>query len=372
MKDVDFDELDRAVNSLMGGNDSQPQSSGGASPVVSSDNSGSGFVNDNSNIESVNSVERLNRAPLRSAAVHSPHPTASTRGRYMDMVRPGNVIPRPGRDTIREEVSEVLPDVNPQPSVETINLTESNIDNVAQNENSGSDGSAFENPSNIAQEGAAGELSEDNTDSTSEDKATSESLSSPFLENAVVQKRPLGRPQEPLVAQETDSLSSNLTPSNSDSATTDSSRVGTPPLEKYSLAPKPQGETEVQLPEQPLPAELGSELLSIESNSENSFKETGIAELSSSTSSTFTESTPSAPSDKPKSPITLGSIAQQYKVNSKPSADEPTGVLYNEDAIQAGVKPVKSKSSLVTILLIVGIILLGIVGGVVVYYLGIL
>lgn len=158
---------------------------------------------------------------------------------------------------------------------------------------------------------------------------------SPFVPNVQLEKRPLGNPQ--LESEEASVESS------SDSLTVDN----------------PEDQLPAQAEAQ-LPAELQSDLMSIES---------GVATETAAESPDLSVPTGQVEAEAPTQPMRAEptSIPQQY-ATSKPASDAAEGDVFSADTYQQPLShPGKSKSGWWTVLLIVLLIILGIAGGALVY-----
>lgn len=358
MKDIDFDELDRAVSSLM--ND-VPKTE----PVKNDDTK---TLTLNSDVDSqVGSAQKPADAasdtaaapadetitPPRSKSVSSPSPVApaARRGRFMDMVRqpagetrtpmPASAVSRHGatlqpigspRQTvvgnpIRPAVSAPKNQDAPTPSEVPAPVT---VSQPAPEAAVAAETEVIE--STMSVEASSTQPSSDQTP-----------LSSPFLADAKVEKRPLGRPLDV-----TDM--SNI-PQNEDSSFDIEPSTTPVGKEGYSRSSDP----DAQLPEQPLPAELDSKLLNIE---------TSPADLP-------TESRAASSPVPPAKPLSATSIPQQYKIQPKAADANSTGTIYDTASYhQPLAHPAKKKPGWLWVVAIIVILLLGAAGGAVAYYMG--
>lgn len=180
----------------------------------------------------------------------------------------------------------------------------------------------------------------------------------PFLPDAKVEKRPLGRPVEAPVTPAVPEATLSFGPAEPMSGTQDMTTAEVAPEENE----------DAQLPGQPLPAELGSELLSIETSTDMLTDSPAILPNKSGGSASHSLHIPG---------VNRGGVAtsipQQYKTQPKEENSDPelAGAIYDTASYhQPLVHPVKKKPGWVWVLAIIGILLLGVAGGAAVYYFG--
>lgn len=363
MKDIDFDELDRAVSSLM--NDvpkSEPVKDDSVKTLTLNTEDQSDGVTEP--VQPVVASSEVDDKPVSgSDAAAPPHRTepapsqapatpAARRGRFMDMVRqPAREVRKPMPSTSISRHGATLQPVTPQRPAVVGNPVRSDI--APRNEVP----SAPEEPIVSAQstnESVSREVSEPSTPSvTSEPSFTPPAgeqspLVSPFLPDAKVEKRPLGRPVDT-------SVSSSFSASSSE----------------ISMAPASNASDEIssdpdaQLPEQPLPAELDSKLLNIETSAADTPAE------SLNTPAEPVQLAPRPASSSATKPLAATSIPQQYKVQPKVADAGSTGTIYDTASYhQPLAHPPKKKPGWLWVVAIILILLLGAAGGAVAYYLG--
>lgn len=289
MKDIDFDELDRAVNSLI-------NPDGTATPADSNSSSASIPV-----------------VSLETPASPTP-PLAERRssGRFMDVVHPssdmrGSVAPRPTQPGSPQQ----------QPVVQTEPQQESTI-----------------SMSDPIDEGASA-LAEAEPDDSNEP------LESPFLADAKVEKRPLG-------------AFSNEVHDSSPSMSTPNPAITEPDLESLSLDSPIEVTTKSSNQPidsgTPLPAELQTDVLSIEANEDSVV--------------TKAEEPASMPDTTPIGPT---SITPQY--TQQPSTgDKPAGNIFATEAYKKPQVVKGKKSGLFIILWIFLLLVVGAGIGAAVYF----
>ncbi len=357
MTELDFEELDKAVAGLMSNVDTNKRNTALDDPedkVVTL-----GSVSDESPATPATSPAPSSPvtepvAPV-SSPVADPAPSAPTttplaakrRGQFMDMIHPSSDMKSTPRQPSRQGVtiappSTPLPQVSaPAPLVMSDPVPTAPIVESAEPE--------IEVPEPVAEptpEPIAADISLD----TAADDSVAEPLSSPFLPDAKPEKRPLG----------------GLAPSEL-SAPVDESAIPTPPpAEPDSLHDS-------------LPAELHTDVLSVESNDLSNHTEepevasetvtTGevpapVIENVSEPAAVVEEQAP-MPDVVPAETTTVpagGSIAQQY-TESPSTGDQTNGSIYDTAAYHqpiTAVAPVKKKSSpLKWILIALGLIVLG-------------
>lgn len=373
MKDIDFDELDRAVNSLM---NSVPKDDDGDDGVNDTPNSPAGGAlqtavpaqNDISQDMPDDEIQLAPPAELMivdepevAEAKAEPAPSvpaspAATslppvrRGKFMDMVRsPARDAEKTAPSTMPSRhaptLQPITPQTRPAPTVAAPSPASAVPANSWQVEES-------------LQKELEATLAPSSPTSLSTPEVGPPVL--PFLPDAKVEKRPLGRPVEPQLATSTSDVpqsSSPLAPVDLTASTQDDTDTG-------------EAEVDAQLPGQPLPAELGSELLSIETSTDMLPPETPVSTM---------PPQPLEPAPSPSAhipgvarPSAATSIPQQYTVQPKETTDqEPGGAIYDAATYhQPLVHLAKKKPGWVWVVAIIVILLLGITGGAAVYYFG--
>lgn len=331
MKDIDFDELDKAVNSLMASTPARVESDSAATAVTP--------------VQSAPAAVPV-QLPVTEPAVQSPVPTVARpaapaikrSGRFMDMVStPSDTRQaRPAPVASREGLS-----ITPRPSDETAKPVESVVEAPAQNETIVPDPIEFsqnytdDQPVEVPAEPVATEAQADATSLPSE---------SPFIADAKVEKRPLnaGTPEPELP-----DLSVDFSAALSDT-----------PVEIVDELPEENGKDEP--PITPQVAELSSDLVAIESA--ETFETTQAVETTDAASAVAT----------PAVPLGAASIPQQY--TQKPSTgDQSHAAIYDASQYPEPVShPAKTKSGwlwIVWVLLLLGV---GAGGAVLLYNLGII
>lgn len=363
MKDLDFDELDRAVNTLMG------NVTATAEPAKLDDTKTltitSTLTDDRPPVLPVGEAKvpaepstgtratpvGVIRPPLTSSR---PAPLAARRGgRFMDVVpssaakknttsygvsRQGlSVTPMTGADEVKSAPAPILPD----DTIDTL-----------PNE---SDAGAWPDPLDFNQSASASNDGLTVNESASiESNDTAEPLNSPFLTDAKVEKRPLGTPAPELYANP-----------QSEPETADLS---------VDVAEVTE-ETSAQVPSLILPEELQGDLMAIES---------GVSEAPSVTTTPRDASVlVDAPKEESKTetpkasvatsvqaaaaPMGTGSIPQQYR--EEPSTgDQTTGSIYDTASYHQPLDhPAKKKTGWLWVLWVIILLILGAGGGALAY-----
>ncbi|HEV7952347.1 MAG TPA: hypothetical protein VGO98_03145 [Candidatus Saccharimonadales bacterium] len=409
MSDIDFDELDKAVNTLMG---DVPKVAPLKSDDIKTLTINSTIADDSrpsldkldSTLAAVNGVA-AKPADKTSAAPVSRIPTVplATRrgGRFMDVVRPSSAMTSGIKTTASRQGVTIHPTAN-QPAQATDDQSGDvrSVDGfVSQSKNSltasfddnaladaervavkndwpdpletsgyGSDAdttdsqSGAEYPDEVTVEGGADNTIQESTASAATDYEETSPMSSPFITDAKVDKRPLGG--------------------------TPVEVPGRAPVLGVLAAEDAHG-TDVahQLPATPdpievhLPPELQSDLMAIETDVDAATPDTATTEpapVKSTQQSTSTESI-NSPVARPVAvaaevivPTGPTSIPQQY--HEEPStSDEPGGSIYDMDSYHQPVAhPAKTKSGWLWVMWILLLLVVGGGGAVALYFIGVI
>lgn len=366
MKDIDFDELDRAVSSLMGtvpkdGSSApakddkketaaQNNPSSGGTPASDLATGGDGSDSPEA-LAAPAADNQETKAPDTDSQRQPKTAPAARRGRYMDVVRP--TAKSMHKSASSPAVSRQAPTIQP--------IDTPGADAPAASEPASAAPQPNEEimPSAAPANGSADQPADDTKNAETETPDDFTPLSSPFLPGAKVEKRPLGRPAGSAPSADTAGMEEiEQLPTMSD------------------LSDFPS-DKDAQLPEQPLPAELDSELLSIETSTEYLPPEAQasapdpapdpdpapVAEEKAPTPAPV----PSETAPEPPRATAVTSIPQQYKVKPSKTDDEsPASAIYDAQPLS---HPAEKKSGWLWVVAIIGIILLGVAGGVAVYYL---
>lgn len=358
MKELDFDELDKAVNSLMGDTPQtdEPATNGpnvtatAPSPVEpSSEGSEITPPADNTSIEEVTSPAL-------------PSPASRRGGRFMDVVHPSSDMKTTGMGASSREGVSITPlsadipstpsseENTPAPAEEATTPTEGAVESQAPSE--------WPDPIAMHEEKQADEIEEPAPDISSPAPQTS-----PFLTDAKVEKRPLGGGQalDQAIAKELGKADTEQSTGDIPAVASqpDSLPAQETPAEAPTQEPSPQLLT---TPEEkaPLPAELDSDLVAIEA---------GGATTSDN------QPTPAVPEPTVTSPAPViggGSIQQQYTEQPSTGDDSHAAIYDTEAAQQPLLHPPKKKTGWLVTIWIVLIIILGVGVGATIWYFGLI
>lgn len=323
MKDLDFDELDRAVNSLIGGGEPVEIT---PEPVLV-----------------VPTTIPMTEAPSQPAVTLTPvQPLAARRstGRFMDVVHPSSDMRSSAPVATVAPVSRTAPTIMPvaPTPVSNASVTSNIPPEPAKAEwpdpldfNGFTPGIAptpVTSPTPEDEDSDIAKIADDITASLGKEQAPP--LESPFIADAKVEKRPLGA---------FSAEASPAAPTVIDSATSSPALL----VELPSLEQKDDSDDHPIEKDVPLPAELQNDLLSIEAN-ENPV---------SLPEAVFTPPAPST--DVPAVPA---SIQQQY--TEKPSTgDQPVPTMFAAEAYKKPTAHAKKHSSWFILLWIALLIIVG-------------
>ena len=354
MKDLDFDELDRAVNSLIGGDQGQTDNAKEDTGLSATASVSDVPALDSTSTASVPDVDTLSQQPLA---------TRRSSGRFMDVVHPSSDMrssfmpPRPSTSegvTIQPDTSSiveepVMPTQTPVPS----NFEEPTTPEPVKTEwpdpidfNKVYDQSSAEESVKTKVDEAPLMLEADLPAPVTDDVMPP--LESPFIPDAKVEKRPLGAFTDEPVAPAVDTASTETPASEPDIDLS------------TNVEDTPSNET-------PMPAELQNDLLSIESNEDT-------AEVPTPEQPKILEPTPtlalppqSAQSSSAEAMAPIA-ITQQY-VEQPSTGDKPAGSIFDVDNLHKPIAhPKKKKSGWLMIVWIVLLIIFGIGAGVAFYF----
>lgn len=342
MKDLDFDEIDRAVNS------------------VSTNKSTSDDVTE---------------TPVKSADSLAPEPTRPPQalagrrssGHFMDVVHPSSDMRRtplkmPERTPIQKPVATdtgapMAPvTAAPSPESDNVPLKPTSPDNnwpdpIEYNESKTNQTDSVDNTKANPNQNEDADIDRISEDITKElGGKIDETLETPFISGTKVEKRPLG------------AFSTDKSPQDVEQAAQNES---TDTISTEEVTEQPAADTS-------LPDELQDDLLKIESNGDLGNAPTEPVNPVEASKDTSTDvnaaatTTSEVPVAKPQ-PAVATSITQQYK--EQPSTgDQNNGAIYDTDAYhKALVRPVNKKSGWMWVLWIVVLLAVGVGVGVVVY-----
>lgn len=339
MKDIDFDELDRAVNSLMAGGQAGEDQDKKDEPAVE--------IGGGRTAEEAPAMHREEVAPKPEPSAEPAKPRTRAEspvrktGRFMDIVH---------RPTDRRTARTLTPpstrpsryqDVDFSPVAESLAESESAISSPEADESLSTSGAAssMPDPIDFANSLNSGEGAGDGASQSSADQSYS-----PFVPEVKVSKRPLGG-------------SSTIDPS-----------AGA--AESLSAKRELKPDVHSQLPAEPaeqLPAELHDDLIAIESGAAMAADEDADRTRSPEAQIDSISSEMPASSSGTLRPG-MESIPRQYSTAPTVSDSEADGDIFNTEAFRAPLShPAKQKSGWLTVVLIVLLIILGVGIGVLVY-----
>ena len=337
MKDLDFDELDRAVNSLI---TSTPASTNNVdTPKETTLDLGNGSYNQ---IPATPPTISQPIAPVPTFDPLSPAVERPSTGRFMDVVHPSsNMRPNlvmPERNLNLNQTPDLKPIAVPYSApISIVPPTVSSMPTPMSNN--------WANPSQPTNEADEDDdIDQIGNDITSAmEQNANVPLDSPFIAGTKVDKRPLGafsNDQQPAEPQDKvhDTSTNNNNPS--------------------------------------LPAELQDDLLLIESNStaqpDEESDEKPVVESLLVTPVVpvvpVVPILPIAPVTIDTKPVTATSITQQYKEQPN-SGDQKTGAIYDTNSYHKALTPTKKKSGWLWVLWIVLLLVIGAGSGAAVYFL---
>jgi len=329
MKDLDFDEIDQAVNSIKSGIPAANNDTGTSTPPVNS---------------------------VQSTVSVGPSPTVVGRrssGQFMDVVHPSSDMRKtslmmPNRAT-NQNTADSNPPVTPIAPAPLASPDRDSVSSIPASSDIGMpDPIDYRKPSSNVTESRKDTNPDQNEDADidriSDDitnelsQKSDESPDSPFISGTKVEKRPLG------------------------AFSTESTDQTTEPEDKKDSTDKDKANTEVKPtgPDAPLPEELQDDLLLIESGNSSTNSDTPI------TKDSYKDTVKASAAES--QPIGPSSITQQYK--EQPSTgDQSTGAIYDTDAYhKALARPSKKKSGWLWVLWITILLVVGAGAGAAVYF----
>lgn len=336
MTELDFDELDKAVNDLMASTSSSPGQDSGSSVTQPTESTPAPAVKSSTEPE-VTKTEATSVAANSSPApsLVAPAPPVASRGRYMDVIRPSaaTASPSASSSTSREGVQinppaagaeETAKELAPQP--------ESVVADQVESSNDSSSDISIDTPAETPAE------------TEPVDGAAEEPIASPFLPDAQVEKRPLGAP----VAADSETISEANSVTEPSTANADDS----------SVEQTPEGETSDlgnSSPIDSLPEELHEDIRAVEADN---------------THSKYDENDTVAAPEPAVQPEVVSEIPQQY--TEQPSTgDQTNGAIYdtaNYHQALTGTTVKKKPSALKWILWVAILLVVGATGGAAWFY----
>ncbi len=373
MKDLDFDELDKAVNSLMAGVPKTP-----SAPSETPENTVEIPSTISDSAPPAPKIPVSPPAPARSSSL--PVPATRRGGRFMDVVHPSSAMKKPESPRVVSRQGVTLEPTSPNPIEEVpsaptlpdpVTISSTSGDTKVP-EKSATQENEWPDPLDMANFGKEDEKQEQKPETKpSEPKRELDELTveaplvSPFLPDTKVEKRPLGA-----------NVTETPDAKEEDKDTTEGA-VSLPATENDDQLPATAEDVKPLLPE-----EFHSELVAIESDTTNSDADKESAAESEKTDTPWVapqeeskSEEPSVPESKPQekkpaAPVGSPSIPQQYR--EEPSTgDQKNGAIYDTDNYhQPLAHPAKQKSGWMWIVWILVILLVGAGGGAAAYFLG--
>jgi len=355
MKDLDFDELDKAVNSLIA---STPGGAGG------SDNTSSPVPERTLSLDPI-STQQSAGSSLPTTPISIPTATVDRpgTGRFMDVVHPSSnmrtSLVMPERNSNPTPVAS-MPKVTPP--ISDFNMSANTNEPVipaATNSNWASPTPPDVSINKDEDDEDINQLGNDIAKSLGQ--TSDDSSESPFLSYTKVEKRPLGAFSDELAT-----IPPNTQPMIPE--------VAQPPM----VQPVDMDNLSIVGTDTPLPAELHSDLLSLESDSTTQPEKAAVNDMpvveKPQPSMQMSPTPMSAPATNPitTSPAVMtpvsASISQQYK--EQPSTgDQNSGAIYDTNAYHKPMaKPVKKKSGWMWVLWIAILLIVGAGAGAAVYF----
>lgn len=367
MKDLDFDELDKAVSSLMAGVPKTPDPSSEAEKTVTIPSSGEtppapaaspSSISVNPTVSIMQPTKPFTPKPL-SAPRPSTVPASRRAGRFMDVVRPAAPGSKQGAPVKVSRQGVALEPVssNATPSLAEEVSPPSAIDTSEKSTNAPRgdwpdplDMAGFSETQPLEPEG--NDKKPDSAEQEPVETVTQSDtpLTSPFLPDTKVEKRPLG-------------------------ANAIANAGVTEPYEELKPTDQPPEAHDEQLPatledtKPILPEELHSDLVAIESDTTSSNEEgvdkPEVSKAWKPSEEPKAEAVAAEPS-KPSIPI---SIPQQYKEEVS-TGEKESGAIYDTDSYHKPLAhPTKQKSGWMWVIWIVLILIVGAGGGAALYFL---
>lgn len=385
MKELDFDELDRAVSSLM--SDTAATTSPDSSEVPKEktlDIPSSAPATPPASFDTLQPsvVKKAIEQPVDDdkVAVNTAPAIRRSSGRFMDVVHPSSDMKQPTQSTPQKPSSRQGVTISPIPSplVVPSKLPEIVADETPKAAESTHDSeSDWPDPLDISKPAEDDAHFDDlPADVVPEDKAP---LTSPFLSDAKVEKRPLGG-AVPAVQEVSEVPETKVEPSLETESVSQEQHIVAD-----GASPESQNVSNPIDFAAPLPEELQQDLVAIESGEAESVAkpEEPVVVASSDRDKQPVQSTTRSTAEHPakalipdhfadeNTPKGPSSIAQQYKEEPK-TGDQTNGAIYDTEAYHKPLAhPAKKSSGWLWIVWIVLILAIGAGIGAALYYLGI-
>ena len=371
MKDIDFDELDKAVNSLMGSVTNTPskqssEQSNQTPPTQTPPVSEPASAPVRPEPPAVRSLPEVQAVPQAAPVRAVSQAVRKSSGRFMDVVHPSSDMRSASPVKTPARSSGITPPARPSMPVPSVKQPQMPSTTVAPDPvtSKPSREVSFPDPLDMMPQGEVDkepiatvveeestavvsdaeltkDLSQTPKDATSE---SSEPLESLFLPNVKVEKRPLN------IAGNTDTITDETEPDTGQSA------------EREDVDKK---NTDTLVTPDPTLAELGEDVLAIESDSSAAATENDQNEEEA----TQPVESP-VPATTSSSSSVVSSIPRQYSV--QPSSDTKHHEALYDTAAQAGAPlthPAKGKSGWMVVLWVVLLIVIGVGGALALYFL---
>ncbi len=388
MTDIDFDELDKAVNSLMGKSDEKTDQA--ETPAPATQATPAPATNPQPTAPAAPAQSTQSVAPVASAP--SPTPVASTPVSAPTTVKPGpDQSPKPANLATKRSAGRFMDMVHPQsdminsrpmasaPSRQGVTIQpsgEAAADMLAGGEDKPAD-SLADKASNSLNQSTAGSTATPKPPLTLQPLSPSEkpvenkpeeqpapAQESPFLPDAVVEKRPLGEPMAPAETKPP------VEPETKPAAPAPTDSPSEKPVDQPAQPDANLGLSEFgnPVPSEPLAPELGKDIMALEASAPEDL-ELPEGLKSSETKKPELKATKDDKQPASSSMPVSGDIPQQYK-SEESTVPEPAPVF--EAAAQQPPevqhKP-KGKSGWFIVMIIILLLILGAGGGVAAYFL---
>ncbi len=368
MTDIDFDELDKAVNSMIANSSNRTVDNANSNSLPSSDNQQPDSPYQPPVTQPAAPTSQIPRPPSRPL-VNNPRT-----GRFMDVVPPtvNTRVNVAAPDTVsRQGLPVNTTDSNPTDQVSTDGQTAPVIEAPVNDSTSQQTASEWPDPINYQSETKTNDVNTDTEDADIDQisndinetllQKTDDVIETPFISGATVEKRPLGAFSGGVADQTQPQVTPDPVVESDTTAETVEQPVESVEPEEISDAP-PVTESfpsEESMPEAPV------------------ILESAEPEVAVSPAPTEIPIPPEAPatavpaepvSDSQPSAQQQTSINQQYQ--EKPSTgDQTNGAIYDTDAYHKAIlQPVKKKSGWLMVLWILLLLIVGAGSGVAVYF----
>lgn len=391
MKDIDFDELDKAVSSLMGPVEvpsrtgrSAPVEPPTRQPISTPKDPSASAVNESQQNDAPASSDDVKTVPRSSVDLQTPQTVRKSSGRFMDVVHPSSDMRSSSPVKTTSRSSGITPPTRsatvavtpapqstaePEPSEQDISSFVSEkaadtlafpdpLDMIPQVEIEKESSPIVEDTDEEASVSGTDEITLTNelSQASAAPEESNEPLESLFLPNVKVEKRPLG-----------------LSGSPEASLNEDETKTETEPTSNFDLSDEKEDEdkkdTDTLVISDPALAELGEDVLAIESDtSVSEAKEQSQPEPATSSDTSAFIGTSSALASSAIS----SSIPRQYNV--KPSTDDKHHEALYDAAAQTGAPlahPAEKKSGWMVVLWILLLIVVGVGGALALYFLNV-